>query len=145
MSAVLDNRLQAVASIEAEVDARRAEARLTAGKREQLAQAAAAANFLAQQKRSQPSMVMMLDELTELLPDDTFLERLNVSKGELSITGQSAKAAQLVERLQDSTMLEAPALNGPVQPDGRTGLDRFTLTMHFVEGVEPAKDAEIKP
>lgn len=145
MSAVLDNRLQAVASIEAEVDVQRAAARLTAGKREQLAQAAAAANFLAQQKRSQPSMVMMLDELTELLPDDTFLERLNVSKGELSITGQSAKAAQLVERLQDSTMLEAPALNGPVQPDGRTGLDRFTLTMHFVEGVEPAKDAEIKP
>jgi hypothetical protein len=73
------------------------------------------------------------------LPDDTFLERLNVSKGELSITGQSAKAAQLVERLQDSSMLEAPALNGPMQPDGRTGLDRFTLTMHFIQAIGRAQ------
>lgn len=145
MSAVLENRLQAVTAMEGEVESQRAAARLTAGKREQLAQAAAAANFLAQQKRSQPSMVRTLSDLTHLLPDDTFLERLNVSKGELSITGQSAKAAQLVERLQDSTMLESPALNGPVQPDGRTGLDRFTLTMHFVEGIESADTPEAKP
>ena len=145
MSAVLENRLHAVVEMEGEVASQRAAARLTAGKREQLAQAAAAANFLAQQKRSQPSMVRTLADLTSLLPDDTFLERLNVSKGELSITGQSAKAAQLVERLQNSTMLESPALNGPVQPDGRTGLDRFTLTMHFVEGAESADSSEAKP
>ncbi|OPZ10769.1 MAG: Fimbrial assembly protein (PilN) [Alphaproteobacteria bacterium ADurb.BinA280] len=145
MSAVLENRLQAVAAMEADVDEQRTAARLTAGKREQLGQAAEAANFLAEQKRLQPSMVLMLQELTHNLPDDTFLERLNVSKAELSITGQSAKAAQLVKRMQDSSMLESPALNGPIQPDGRTGLDRFTLTMHFIQAIGDSTNQGAKP
>ena len=65
------------------------------------------------------------------MPDDTYLERLNVSRSEVAINGQSSQAAKLVEILQASPLLRSPALSGPIQPDARTGKDRFNITAGY--------------
>jgi general secretion pathway protein L len=138
MSQLLENRRAAVAALEAESDKMHDEARAVARLRDSLEDAAMAANFLAIEKARQPSMVLLLNEITRLLPDSTWLERISFSNGEVSMSGQSDEAAKLVELLQTSTLLRSPALSGPIQPDARTRKDRFTITA----GYGPEPDAE---
>ncbi len=135
MGRLLDNRAAAVASLSAESEKMHAEARAAAKLRANLEEAAIAANFLAIEKARQPSMLLLVNELTRLLPDDTWLERLNFSRGEVGLAGQSGQAAKLVEILQASTLLRSPALSGPIQPDARSGKDRFNITAGY--GPEP--------
>jgi general secretion pathway protein L len=136
MAKLLDNRRQAVEALRAEADRVHDEARSVARLRDSLEDAAAAANFLAIEKARQPSMVLLLNELTRLLPDHTWLERLSFVNGEVSLSGQSGQAAKLVETLQASELLRNPALSGPIQPDARTQKDRFNITAGYGPGRE---------
>lgn len=138
MNQMIANRADAVQRLQAEVDAQRNEARAVMRLREELEAAAEGANFLAVEKASQPSMLLMLEELTRLLPDDTFVERLSASRGELTLAGQSGQAPQLVKLLQNAVTFHGVALSGAVQPDARSGKDRFNLAARF--GVEPEDD-----
>lgn len=142
MTQMIANRTTAVQQLQAQVDAQHKEASAVMRLRDELEAAAAGANFLAVEKASQPSMLLMLDELTRLLPDDTFLDRLSASRGELTMAGQSAQAAQLVKLLQEATTFRGAALSGPIQPDARTGKDRFNVAANFgaeaEEGDAPA-------
>ena len=137
MGRLLDNRAAAVEALKAETEERHDEARAAAKLRDSLEEAALAANFLAIEKGRQPSMVLMLADLTRLLPDDTYLERLNSSRGEITLNGQSSQAAKLVEVLQSSTLVRSPALSGPIQPDARTQKDRFNITAGYGPAPEP--------
>lgn len=131
LARITDNRASAVERLGADVERQREEARKVTRLRDELESAAAGANFLAIEKERQPSTLLLLDELTRLLPDDTFLERLSVSRGELSINGQSGQAPKLVELLQASRLLRSPSLSGPIQPDARSGKDRFNITARY--------------
>mgnify|MGYP001243345024 CR=1 FL=1 len=128
---IIENRRDAIAALEQQVEEARDEARAVTKLRNELDDAAAGANFLAVEKASQPSMLLLLDELTQLLPDDTYLERLSVVRGEVSLSGQSRQAAKLVEILGGSKLLRSPALSGPIQPDPRSGMDRFNITGRY--------------
>ena len=140
MHQLIDNRAGAIAALEAESEKQHDEARVAARLRSTLEESATAANFLAVEKARQPSMVLLLDDLTELLPDDTWLERMNFSRGELSLAGQSGRAAKLVEILQGSKLLRSPALSGPIQPDARSGKDRFNITAGYGPTADDAKE-----
>jgi general secretion pathway protein L len=138
MGAMVDNRRAAVEQLQAEVDRQRTAARGVTQLRTALDEAVQAANFLAAEKTTQPSMLELLHQLTEALPDDTFLERLSIAGENLNMTGQSNQAAQLIERLQQLPTLRNPALAGAIQPDPRTGKDRFTITAQVgPAGVSP--------
>jgi general secretion pathway protein L len=128
---VVANRQSAVEQMQAEVEAQRELARSATALRKQLEDAATAANFLAVQKQTQASMVLLLERLTRRLPDDTFLERLSVSGGQISLTGFSGQATRLVATLQEDPDLRDVALNGSIQPDPRVGRDRFTITAGY--------------
>lgn len=128
---IVDNRVAAVESIQAESEAQRERAREVSALRSQLEDSAAAANFLAVQKQTQASMVLLLDELTRRLPDDTFLTRLSVSGNQVSLSGYSAQALKLVGELQKSELLKDAALNGGVQQEPRVSRDMFTINATY--------------
>ena len=128
---IVDNRVAAVESIQAESEAQRERAREVSALRSQLEDSAAAANFLAVQKQTQASMVLLLDELTRRLPDDTFLPRLSVSGNQVSLSGYSAQALKLVGELQKSELLKDAALNGGVQQEPRVSRDMFTINASY--------------
>jgi general secretion pathway protein L len=142
MHRLIDNRAEAVAALGSESEKQHDGARVAARLRSTLEEAATAANFLAVEKARQPSMVLLLNELSVLLPDDTWLERMNFSRGEVSLAGQSGQAAKLVEILQGSTLLRNPALSGPIQPDARSGKDRFNITAGYGPGTDEAEDSD---
>jgi general secretion pathway protein L len=128
MHAIVDHRRAAVVELQAEVDRQRSAARGAAQLRTSLDEAVQAANFLAVQKARQPSMLELLTSLTDALPDDTYVERMSVAGENLNLTGQSSQAAQLIERMQRLPNLRNAALAGSIQPDPRSGKDRFTIT-----------------
>jgi general secretion pathway protein L len=128
MSLMLNNRQQALAEWTDKVQKAKVQARQANIIRQQLQRTSDADVFLKNFRSSQPTMLALLNDLTQRIPDDTALDKISVNEGRLVLVGQSKQAAALVGQLQDSKLLQAPALAGAVQPDSRTGRDRFTLT-----------------
>ena len=83
-------------------------------------------------------MLTLINDLTKRIPDDTALDKLSVNEGRLVLVGQSKQAAALVGQLQSSPFITSPALVGAVQPDARTGRDRFNLTATLKSSKEVA-------
>lgn len=140
----LENRRIAVQRIEAAVDQQRDEARRAAAMRGQLEDAVDGGAFLARHRASKVSVVVLLDELSRGLPDDTWLERLSFNQGQVRLTGFSTEVAAIIGQLQQSSHLSSPGLVGSVQSDPQTGRDRFTVVAQAVtrEGAHVGADKE---
>ena len=128
MDESLTNRAAAVEAMRAEVEKSNTEARQVAALRKTLADSVAGANFLSDKKRNNPLTVALLDDISKRLPEDTFLERLQIENGEAQLQGQSKEAAKLISLLASSNCLGDPRLQGQIQPDARTGKERFQIT-----------------
>jgi len=128
MDESLTNRAAAVESMRAEVDKANTEARQVATLRKTLSDSISGANFLSDKKRNGPLTVALLDDLTRRLPEDTYLERLQIENGEVQLQGQAKEAAKLIALLGASSCLGNPRLQGQIQPDSRTGKERFQIT-----------------
>jgi len=105
----------------------RVQAAVSDSLRQQLDQAVGDYNFALERKYSFPSMVQLLDDVTRLLPDDTWLTQLEVKstpKGkephrEIVLRGESGNAGNLVAKLEDSKLFEQAAPRSPttkIQP-----------------------------
>lgn len=77
----------------------------------------------------------LLRELTAILPDDTWLERLQIKGDNLQIIGQSAKASALIGIVDTSKFMNSPGFASPVTIDPRFGKERFMLNARV--GLEP--------
>jgi general secretion pathway protein L len=88
-------------------------------------------------------MVDLLSDLTTRLPDDTYLERINVDeKNKIEMQGLSDDASKLIGLLQKSELLINPSVQGTIQPDPRTKKDRFNITLDFKKVAEAAAEKE---
>lgn len=128
LSQWLDNRRAALARMQDEVAALRAQAAQSEQLRAQLTGAIAASRFLVKRKADNPSALAVLDDLTRRLPDNAWLQALTLDdSGGLDIKGEATKAASLVDTLGNSKVLAEPKLQGVIQPDPATGKERFEL------------------
>jgi len=114
----------------------RAAAAETAVLEERLAAAQTRNRFLIDQRRTAPLAVVVLKELTERLPDDTWLVQLRVNGDELQMAGYSAAAAALIARLEESPVFAAVRFDAPVARDPRVGRERFNLSAKFERRTE---------
>jgi general secretion pathway protein L len=135
----LGNRASTHAAWEQRVKAAQAEARNARELRNALKASVRGANFLAKQRATQPTVLEVLSDLTHRLPDDTWLEKIEINNGSVVLIGQSAHATALVGVLQDSALIHRPTLTGSVQADPRTGKERFQL-IAVVAGSEAEKE-----
>jgi general secretion pathway protein L len=125
------NRALALEGLRANVEAARVEARAVAEMRNRLDTAVAGAGHLAERKGQAASVLRVLADLSERLPDDTWLERMTFREGGLEVAGQSDESTKLIALLQDSKVLLNPAFMGQISPDARTGKERFTLGARY--------------
>jgi general secretion pathway protein L len=125
---MLDNRRAAADALQRTTDQRAAAARSVSLQRQRLVDLVEGRAFLDRARSGRPTSVEILDELSRRLPNNTYLEKLSIENDHLLLIGLSGEASALVGRLEGSKLWRAPALTGAVQPDPRTGRDRFTLT-----------------
>jgi general secretion pathway protein L len=141
----LANRESALAAMQADVQKAGNDARQVSQLRKTLQDTLDGANFLSRKKRETPLTVDLLDDLTKRLPDDTYLERINVDeKNKIEIQGLSDDASKLIGLLQKSEVLVNPGVQGTIQPDPRTKKDRFNITLEFRKVADAAAAAAEK-
>ena len=118
-------QLEVAAAIEASATSaklRRDIERLTLGSKRLLAM-----------KSSQPMILSILDDMTRVVPDSTWISRLDVRAGEIQIQGQSSNAASLIGAIDASPYFSDPQFRSPLTQVPRSELERFHLAATLTE------------
>ncbi|MFC5741421.1 PilN domain-containing protein [Dyella tabacisoli] len=138
----LHNRQSTLEAMRTQVESMRTDAQQVSALRQQLQDNAGAAGFLAARKKHTVSALSVLQDLTQRLPDNAWLERLSIdNNGQVGFQGQSAQAAKLVDALKDSTVIADANFQGTIQADPSTSKERF----YMVAQLRKIADAKPKP
>jgi len=84
--------------------------------------------YLVNIKEKNPSIIEMLNLLTQAIPDHTYVQRLSLEGGLLSIQGLSASASELIPIIDQSGMFDDIRFAAPVTQSGGDGLERYSIT-----------------
>ena len=84
--------------------------------------------FVQQKKRNQYTITELLDEVTRILPDNTWLLQFARKGRQLTISGYSEKPSALIGLLEESEMLSKVSFRSPVTADPKVGRDRFNIS-----------------
>jgi general secretion pathway protein L len=120
-------RAHQVSELEAAIAGVQDEAREVAQIRKQIEDASEAAGFLASRRTATPLAIEVLADVTRILPDDTFLDRLVIGADTVQMQGKSRNAQQLIEKVNESPLLDAAAFRGSTRLDARSGLEIFEV------------------
>jgi general secretion pathway protein L len=82
--------------------------------------------FLSQKQRLMPDTLQLMNELTLILPDDTWVNQLQIKEGSLMLRGRTAATTAVVQLLEDSPLLQNVRFRSPVKPDAQG--ERFHLS-----------------
>ncbi len=96
--------------------------------RKEVDELTASSRFLTDKKQSSLPLLQIIDELTRILPDDTWITRLDIKGNELQIQGQSLSAAALIPLIESSSILQNPRFRSPVTQIPRSDVERFHLS-----------------
>ena len=67
----------------------------------------------------------VLDEITRVLPNDMWLQQLQVRGTELTLNGMGTASQRLIELVDDSYLFSETEFRGSVSIDPNTGQERF--------------------
>lgn len=84
--------------------------------------------YLVNIKEKNPSIIELLNLLTQAIPDHTYIQRLSLEGGLLSIQGLSASASELIPIIDKSGMFDDIRFAAPVTQSGADGLERYSIT-----------------
>jgi general secretion pathway protein L len=84
-----------------------------------------------QNRRNEAPPLAILDELTRLVPTDSWVKQLSMHGRTIEIDGNSPRASDLVARVEGSAMFENPRFRSPITlaPDGKS--ERFDLSLNI--------------
>lgn len=140
----LDARSAALLAMQEQLVTAQNDALATAALSRKLREEIDGANFLIDRKDRRPETVKVLLELTQRIPDTTWLERISFVGDAVQLQGQSASADRLIGLLQKAVYVRNPQQQGVIQPDPGTGKERFSLQLDLREEVAGSPEAEEK-
>lgn len=117
-----------IQNIEEAIESVRAEAMAVQQIRTQIEDASEAAGFLQGRKIQNGYKVEVIAELTRILPEDTYLDRLSVHAETTQMQGKSDNAQALIELINNSPHFENASFRGPTRLDNRSGKEIFDLS-----------------
>ena len=88
---------------------------------------------LINKKTEKPMIVEVLDTLTRLIKDDTWLAYAQYANGQLQIQGESPEASTLISVLEASEYFANAKFVSPVTRDNVTKLERFQITVDITK------------
>jgi general secretion pathway protein L len=95
--------------------------------RTDIAAAVEQGNFFAARRNAGPTKISVLNELAGVIPDDTWLTRVQVDGTTVRIHGESEGASSLIGLIDQSEIFADPKFSSPVTKNPRTGNDRFVI------------------
>jgi general secretion pathway protein L len=128
-----------------EVDAARLKAESTGALSSELDRQVADYNFLQARKQGTYSALALVEEVTRLLPDNTWVQQMDIrtvgKTREVQIVGETASASKLIEILEASTLLQNAAFRGTVTRGSQPNTERFMIAAE----VRPRPQPEARP
>jgi general secretion pathway protein L len=95
---------------------------------------------LINEKQSKPSMLTMLNTLSEIIKDDTWLAYLQYADGHLQIQGESPAASTLIAVLEDSPVFSKAVFVSPVTQDSVSKQEHFQITVNPDDPSKPVDE-----
>jgi general secretion pathway protein L len=130
ISLPLMHKAQVIRTLESAVDIAAEKANLAGKLRDKVEQLSKGTRFLVEKKQATPLIVETIAELTRILPDDTWVIRLDINGQEVQVQGQSASAAALIPLLESSPELQNARFRSPVtQTRHAKTQERFHLSV----------------
>lgn len=127
MAESLNFRAHTVSKLETAIADVQDEAKRVQRLREQVAETSEAASFLTRRRAQTPMAIELLADVTKILPDDTYLDRLVISQDGVLMQGKSRNAQQLIEGVNKSEILDNAAFRGSTRLDATSGLEIFEI------------------
>lgn len=90
--------------------------------------------FLEEKRRARVPVIAVLNDLTTLLPDDTWLNRLMLRNKQLQLYGESSTATALIPLLEKSDNFSNAQFKSSVTKNSATGKDRFQISADLGSG-----------
>ena len=122
---------QAVRALTPALQKANAEAQATNALVEQLERQVGDYNFLFAKKHGTPPPLAYLEEITRLLPDNTWLQQLDIKAAgkarEVQISGETPSSSKLIEVMEKSALLKNAAPRGTVTRGSQPGTERFVI------------------
>lgn len=87
--------------------------------------------FLGNKKKQAPSMLRTLNELTQILPDGSWLIELFASDAEVRITGFTQSASGLIKQIEESPLFHKAVFRSPVTASPKGESERFNLAFEY--------------
>jgi general secretion pathway protein L len=124
-------KTQSIKVLEPEIEAYTEKAAETTKLREQVAIAKEEALFLGEKKSKTILTLEVLDELTQIIPDDTWISQLEIEKNIVNIHGESISSAVLLPIIESSKLFNNAQFRSPVTQNRRSNTERFHLSANI--------------
>jgi general secretion pathway protein L len=116
----IDKEVKAIKNLQAEMDSLREETQL-----------------LINEKTAAPPIIVILNEISALMQDDSWLSYLQYSDGQIQLQGESKAASNLLADLEASDYFAKVNFASPVTQDKASGLERFQITAEITKPDNP--------
>ncbi|OYD22732.1 PilN domain-containing protein [Oceanimonas baumannii] len=133
----LYHRQNRIDSLTSEINQPRQRAEQTAALKRELASLRNSLAFLGKKQSDRNPTLPLLSELTQQLPDHTWLTRLELEHDTLQIRGESANASELIGLLEGSALFSDVRFSSPITNNPATNKERFMITARLAEGGAP--------
>jgi general secretion pathway protein L len=102
-------------------------------------------NYLLEKRQSAPTVIQALEELTRVLPDDTWVQTLDIKGKELQIQGETASSVRLIGLFERSSMFREASFRSPLTKGQSSGTEHYQLALQIrpVAAVAPPASAPV--
>ncbi len=119
---------QSVEQLRQQLDRLKNQSQQVLAQQQQMDQIIEETEHLIQLKKEAPFLNELLNSLSQLLPENTWLTHFKFSQNRIQIQGQSASASSLIGILENAPALSNVRFVSPLTQDKRTGLERFQIS-----------------
>jgi len=95
--------------------------------KDQISAALRQGGFFAEKWASIPTKIQLLDEITRVIPDDTWLSQVQIKGDMVRIQGESEGASSLIGLMETSELFRDVSFSSTVTKNPRTSNDRFVI------------------
>lgn len=86
-------------------------------------------NFVLEKRQKLPTVIQALEELTRVLPEDTWVQILDLKGTELLIQGETASSVRLIGLFEQSSMFRDASFRAPLTKGQGVATERFQLAL----------------
>jgi general secretion pathway protein L len=126
-------RAHQVEKLEDAIAAVQGQAREVMQIKKQIEETSEAAGFLARSRSAVPLAIAVLADVTRIMPDDTYLDRMVITNSNVQMQGKSKNAQKLIELVNASPLLDGAAFRGSTRLDARSGLEIFEVNAEVAQ------------